>query len=218
MSNNEWTDWYGDGECPVADDDALFDVEFRCGISHIGGSCASGMEWGHTGSGGDIIRYRLHQSEQQAPQPKPGDALTLAQALRIVADNLDSGLTYGHGLEFIFKEDKWVHAAGHCLDLIVNKAKAGDLRLPPPRPRTVTIDGEVFEVPEPLRERPKHGDNYWYTEVKGEDIAAARWPWTGSLEDACKLRNGRAYATQADAEKRAAIERKIFGTTQGDEK
>ena len=84
-------------------------------------------------------------------------------------------------------------------------------RLAPPRPRTVTIDGEVFEVPEPLRERPKQETSYWYIVIEGGEVAVASWPWVGSLEDAHKLRNWQVYATQADAEKRAAIERKIFG-------
>ena len=212
MSNNEWTDWYGDGECPVADD-ALVDIEFRGGPFNFGKSFAGNLRWGHRGNACDIIRYRLHQSEQQEPQPQPGDILTLAQALRIVADNLDAGRDGGYGLEISTEESDWITAQGHRVGLIVAKARVRHLRLAPPRPRTVTIDGEVFEVPEPLREQPKHGDEYWCTSRIMDEIRATVYSWHENNQDISRLRDQQIYATQADAEKRAAIERKIFGTT-----
>lgn len=67
-----WIKWHG-GECPVPEG-TLVDVKHRDGdfgykceagtrTKHGGGGSALAHRWAHTGGIGDIIAYRLHQTQ-----------------------------------------------------------------------------------------------------------------------------------------------------------
>jgi hypothetical protein len=53
-----WIEWDG-GECPVKDG-VNFDIKFRNGLVYED-LCGLSLRWDHTGSGGDIIAYRIHR-------------------------------------------------------------------------------------------------------------------------------------------------------------
>lgn len=55
-SNEGWIEWKG-GESPVAQG-SLVDIKFMSGNQSIG-LTECGLDWSHTGYGGDIIAYRL---------------------------------------------------------------------------------------------------------------------------------------------------------------
>lgn len=53
-----WIEWSG-GECPIADDKTLFDVQLRAGATFCNENEATGWRWIHSGLPGDIIAYRV---------------------------------------------------------------------------------------------------------------------------------------------------------------
>lgn len=55
-----WTLWPG-GPCPVPAAQ-LVDYRMRCGVTLATGSAASTLRWEHTGGGGDILAYRIHEA------------------------------------------------------------------------------------------------------------------------------------------------------------
>lgn len=57
-----WIEWHG-GECPV-DNDAIVEVRYRIPNPYqFNNDRAGDFIWLHTGSGGDIIAYRLHKPD-----------------------------------------------------------------------------------------------------------------------------------------------------------
>lgn len=75
--NDGWIEWAG-GECPV-DTKTLVDIRLKVGFTYK--SCHPGdYSWRHAGGGGDIIAYRLHQT-QEAEQAKADDEDNLNECI-----------------------------------------------------------------------------------------------------------------------------------------
>lgn len=60
-----WIDWNG-GECPVPEGtliDVWFRIDGKCPIEGVNDllcvDCSNNIRWSHTGSGGDIVAYRV---------------------------------------------------------------------------------------------------------------------------------------------------------------
>ena len=77
----DWINWHG-GECPVGPS-VRVEVDLRDGYTGAYGA-ADDFRWGHDGTGGDIIRYRILDPEPQ------GVRLTEAQfeALVVLMDEI----------------------------------------------------------------------------------------------------------------------------------
>jgi len=57
---SEWIQWHG-GECPVARDASL-SIRFRDGCEMPGAGDDS-LRWSHSGGNGDIVAYRIVETE-----------------------------------------------------------------------------------------------------------------------------------------------------------
>ncbi len=68
------------------------------------------------------------------------------------------------------------------------------------KPKTITING--IEVPEPLKEAPKHGDKYYTVSLSGKNKAYSR-NWLGRAEDVRRLSCRVSHLTEEAAIKHA---------------
>ena len=151
-------------------------------------------------------------------KPQPGDLLTEAQALRWMADNLDAGRDRCAGLE-LWNRAKGEWAGGLSAPDVPPKTRVGRIRVALPKQRTVNIDGTEYPVPEPMKQKPGVGQQYWFVENDeiavhfwgGDDIDQGRWLRTASQADQRRLAEGNAYATREAADQALAIDRAIYG-------
>lgn len=123
MSN--WIKWNG-GKCPVAKG-TLVDVIHRdgdkgydkvVGKMGTGRGNAAAVEWGHTGGGADIVKYRLCEPDLQS---RVNDA-SLQQEIRIgsgVAPGVHSGPVY----DVVQRPAHYTQSNIECIDAIAAAVK-----------------------------------------------------------------------------------------------
>lgn len=66
------------------------------------------------------------------------------------------------------------------------------------KPRTINING--IEVPEPMRNAPKHGSIYFFPRIELGDKYAFATQWSGDYIDEMRLKDGICHATSEAAE------------------
>ena len=64
------------------------------------------------------------------------------------------------------------------------------------KPRTLTY---TVTIPEPLREAPEIGTEYWLAELVFVESFASRFKWQGSVNDMLWLKRGLCFATEEAA-------------------
>ena len=64
------------------------------------------------------------------------------------------------------------------------------------KPRTMTY---TVTIPEPMREAPEIGTEYWLAELVFVESFASRFKWQGSVNDMLWLKRGLCFATREDA-------------------
>lgn len=132
-----------------------------------------------------------------------GETMTAVEAFEHMRRNVEEGRIPGDGIEVESVLGNWVPVDYPNTADLLDKAAENSVRH---TPRTITVAG--VEVPEPMREVPEHGAEYWFVNNGGcvhNDI------WRGVGIDYGRLRQGNVFATREGAEARAEAERRLFG-------
>ena len=155
-------------------------------------------------------KSKSDEPEPSALKPKPGDILSEPQALRWAADNLDAGRKPGEGLEWWDAHCEFWGSSDYLLATdVLNHAIYDSLRVAAPKQRTVTIDGAEYPVPEPMKQKPGIGHQYWF--VEHGEIVGHIWGGGDNIDHERWRQVRRHYATREEAKQERDIHRAIYG-------
>ena len=200
---NEWHKHYGGARPPSLKAGDQAECRLRGGgVVTVTVGTEPDELWHDYGGDFDVVKWRLVNA-----QPRPGDTLSEAQAMRWMSDNLDAGRGPGEGLEWWHPSGRWSDRPMSIVDVAVF-ARNNRLRVAP-KQRTVNIDGAEYPVPEPMAEVPEIGRRYWF--CKQGRILEQVWRGNGYDKEAWRLlAEGSAYTSLEEAEQALAIQRAIY--------
>lgn len=175
---NDWIEWNG-GACPV-DGDAKVEVVLVNGDRQA--LRARNCDWGHLGTGTDIIAYRLAEPEKAKPTGHPHAALMAQYA----EDARETAEPWKLWQKRVVPKDAWVTCNDHpgwMQDVEYRRA-----------PRTIKIGDR--EVPEPLREAPLIGTIVYLPRLDPFPRLPDSFKWSGSPEHCKVLARGILHLTR----------------------
>lgn len=113
--HNGWIQWAG-GECPV-DSDAIVEVKYRNPNQyHFNNDRAGDFIWLHTGSGGDIIAYRLQKTTKS--ERVRADAWHSYAGVTEKDDEADLNECIGQDVDVVNHPSHYTKGSIECIDAI----------------------------------------------------------------------------------------------------